>query len=395
MRKNLTVLTITAFISGIHQSMVQVIWQPYALSLGASIPTLGMLNSLGGYSGLVTSLVQPLGGWMSDQTGHKRFVVWSSLVAIAALGFYFMAGQMRQWALLIPGVTLLGASALARPARTALVAEASSAAQRGTAYSLVFLASVLPGIFAPLLGGYISEQAGRPMVFVVGLALEGLALAMIVYWLCESRIILSARITLEQIGGVFRRTFAPPPHLRAFFWCIAGDSFAWGVGFGLLYGILSEAYHYTDAQLGVLSSTLSATMVISQMPVGRLVDRYGARLSLVLSEALGIPLMLIWLTQSRFEWFIVSFAIFGVVGATWGPAVMTYLTAHVPASSRSEAIGQLSAFRGLIAFPAPAIGGWLYERGGPQAPFIVNLIGVIILMFALAFWLSEPKGVQA
>lgn len=395
MRKNLAVLTITAFISGIYQSMVQVIWQPYALSLGASIPTLGVLNSLGGYSGLVTSLVQPVGGWLSDQTGHKRFVVWSSLVAIAALGFYFMAGQVQQWTLLIPGVILLGASALARPARTALVAEASSDARRGMAYSLVFLASVLPGIFAPLLGGYISEHAGRPMVFVLGLALEGIALAMVAGWLRESRVMLSARITLRQIGGVFRRTLAPPPHLRVFFWCIAGDSFVWGVGFGLLYGILSNAYHYTDAQLGVLSSTLSATMVISQMPIGHLVDRYGARLSLVLSEALGIPLMLIWLTQSRFEWFIVSFAIFGVVGATWGPAVMTYLTAHVPAGSRSEAIGQLSAFRGLIAFPAPAIGGWLYEQGGLQAPFTVNLIGVILLMLALAFWLNEPKGVQA
>ncbi len=127
------------------------------------------------------------------------------------------------------------------------------------------------------------------------------------------------------------------------------------------------------------------------MPLGRLVDRYGTKASLVLSEAIGLPLIIIWLTQTRFEWFLASFALFGLVGATWGPAVMTYLAEHTPAGSRSEAIGQLSAFRGLIAFPSPAIGGLLYEYGGLRVPVAVTLVGVVILMLALALFLKEDK----
>lgn len=391
MRKNLSVLAATAFLSGIYQSMVQVVWQPYALSLGASIPTLGLLNSLGGYGGLVTSLVQPLGGWMSDRAGHKRFVAWASVVAIAALGCYFMAGQAGQWTLLIPAVILLGISALSRPARGALVAESSSDASRGSAYSLVFIAQVLPGIFAPVLGGYVSERAGRPTVFLVGLAFEVVSLVMVVRWLRESRVLHSTQISWRQIAGVFSRAIKPPPHLRVFFACMAGDSFTWGVSLGILFGVLSKAYGYTDEQLGLLSSASAVTMVLAQIPLGYLIDRYGAKPSLVLSEALGIPLMVIWLTQTRFEWFVASYALFGVVGATWGPAVMTHLTSQVPAGSRSEAIGQLSAFRGLIAFPAPAVGGLLYEWGGLHAPVLFSLVGVVILMFALAFFLQNLR----
>ncbi len=391
MHKNLVVLTATAFLSGIYQSVVQTVWQPYALSLGASIPTLGLLNSLGGYGGLVTSLVQPIGGWLSDRTGHKPFVVWASAAAIAALGFYFMAGQVGQWTLLIPAVILMGISALSRPSRGALVAESSDETSRGSAYSLVYVATVLPGIFAPPLGGYVSEHLGRPIVFLVGLAFEVVSLAMVIRWLRESRMIHSIPVGWRQMFCVFRRAAAPPPHLRAFFLCMAGDSFVWGASFGVLFGVLSKAYGYTDAQLGTLNSVSSVTMVLTQALLGRFIDRYGAKPSLVLSEALGIPLMIIWLTQTDFAWFVASFALFGLVGATWGPAVMTYLTSQSPAGSRSEAIGQLSAFRGLIAFPSPTVGGLLYEWGGFGAPVIFTLVGVIILMFALAFAVQEKS----
>jgi MFS family permease len=349
----------------------------------------GLLNSLGGYGGLVTSLVQPVGGWMSDQTGHKKFVAWASVVAIAAMGFYFMAGQTRNWQLLIPAVILLGISALSRPARGALVAESSGAANRGTAYSLIFAASVIPGIFAPLLGGYISEEFGRPNVFFVGLLFEVISLAVLLRWLSESRVLSQTSVTARQIVGIFKRVVIPPPHLRAFYLCMAGDSFAWGAGFGVLFGALSLDYGYTDAQLGALNSIVSATMVLTQMPLGWLIDRYGAKPSMIASEVLGIPMMLIMLAHTEFEWLAAAYVVLGLVGATWGPAIMTYLTNQTPAGSRSEAIGQMSAFRGLLAFPAPALGGWLYEVGGFRAPIIFCLGGIIVLIVGLAFFVKE------
>ncbi len=241
MRKNLGVLAVTAFLSGFYQSMVQVVWQPYVLSLGASMSLLGQLNSLGGFGGLVPSLVQPFGGWLSDQRGHKRFIELGSVAAMAALGFYFMAGQAGSWALLVPGVILLGVSALARPSRNAMVAEASSAGSRGSAYSLMMVATALSGIVAPLLGGYIADTLGQGPVFLVGPVFEALSLLIIIGWLKESRILQAGRATLAQLGNVFRRAISQPPHLGIFlvycrrFVCVGTDLWrsVWGAQQGL------------------------------------------------------------------------------------------------------------------------------------------------------------------
>src|SRR5512136_2741895 len=89
-RNNLAILSASGFLSGIHTNMVSVVWQPFALSLGASIPMLGLLTSLGGMGGIVTSLVQPVGGWLADRAGRKPFIVWASVVLIAAYASYML-----------------------------------------------------------------------------------------------------------------------------------------------------------------------------------------------------------------------------------------------------------------------------------------------------------------
>jgi MFS family permease len=89
----------------------------------------------------------------------------------------------------------------------------------------------------------------------------------------------------------------PPPGLFGFFLCLAGDSFAWGISLGILFGMFSETYGLSDAQLGLMTSVMSVSMAVSQLPVGRLVDRYGCKPSMVFSEAIGLPLMLMWVSR--------------------------------------------------------------------------------------------------
>ena len=53
-------------------------------------------------------------------------------------------------------------------------------------------------------------------------------------------------------------------------------------------------------------------------------------------------------------------------------------------------MGRLSAFRGLIGFPAPYIGGLLYDHFGFQAPIFANLVGVVIALVAIVVAVREP-----
>jgi len=45
----------------------------------------------------------------------------------------------------------------------------------------------------------------------------------------------------------------------------------------------------------------------------------------------------------------------------------------------------------LIAFPAPYLGGLLYDRFGFQAPILANLVGVVIALAVIIVVVKEPQ----
>lgn len=391
-RDNLTVLAGTAFLRGAHNSAYGVIWQPFVLSLGASMPMLGMLNSLGGMNGIMTTLVQPLGGWLADRLGRRPFLIISSLAILAAYTLFALAGLANLWLLLGLGVVILGISALANPARSSMTAESVRAERHGSAFSLILVATTVPGILAPTLGGYVADRFGYVAFFPFAIALEALALLLVLRLLRETRAPTGTRIRAREAVRVLLRSIVPPKGLRGFFAACAGDSFAWSVGWGLLYGMAAETFHFSGEQLGLMSSVMSLTWAIAQMPIGRYIDKRSTRGTLIFSEALGIPLMLLWITQSRFEVFLVSQVLFALTAATWVPVVNTYLTRAVRAEERAEAFGRLNMFRGLVSVPGPTIGGLLYAWGGMRVPLVANLAGVLIVITILYLFVHEPAA---
>ena len=390
--RNLSVLAAASFLRGAHGSVYGVIWQPFVLSLGASMPALGVLSSLGGMGGIVTTLVQPLGGWFSDRLGRKPFLVAASLAAIAAYGLFALAGALSALAgvaLLTIGVIFLGMSAVSRPAITSMTSESARVERQGSAFSLMMVAFMAPGIVAPALGGWLADRLGYASLFPLLLALEGVALFLVVRYLRETRAPNGSGVNGREAIRALVRSVVPIKGLTGFFCALAADSFAWGMGLGILYGMASESLHFTVEQLGVMSSVMSLTWAVTQMPIGRTIDRRGTKTMMIFSEVIGIPLMLIWITQTRFEVFVASQVLFALTAATWVPAVNTHLARQVGEAERAEAFGRLSAFRGILAFPAPAIGSLLYAWGGMRAPLIANLIGIFVVIAILVLFVRE------
>ncbi len=386
---NLRVIAVTAFLAGLFSSMTQAVWQPFVLSLGAPMSTLGFLESLGGWRGIVTALIQPIGGWLSDHLGRKPLIALGSLLGLLLVFFYILAATFNDWRLLLPGVVLLGATMVSRPAESSLIAESAQASRRGMAYSLLMASWIAPGIFAPTLGGFIAERWGFIPVFLVRFLLEGLRLLLILWFLEETLVRAAEGIPLGELKGVMARMIMPPRELRGFYWAAAGDIFVWGLGSALLFGMLSKTYGFTTLQLGIMSSLLSLAWAFSQLPIGRLIDRYGCKPFLALSEALGLFVVGGWLFSTSFAAFAVLYALFGLVAATWAPAQQALLANSVSEEQRGEAMGRLSAFRGLIGFPAPYLGGLLYDHFGFRAPIMANLVGVAITLVVIILVVRE------
>jgi MFS family permease len=393
LRGNLAALAAMASLRGVHSSVYNVIWQPFVLSLGASMPMLGLLNSLGGVSGLIPTVAQSLGGWLADRIGRKPFLVMASVATIAAYALFALAGISNFWLPLAIGVVVYGFSSLSRPAISSMTAESVRSDRHGSAFSLMVVAQTAPGIIMPALGGWAAVQFGYLLVFPVGIALELIILVVVWRFVRETRPA-SGPLRRHEAKAAFLRSVVPPRRLMGFALAGAGDVFFWSMGQGLLFGMLSQTYHYSTFDLGLMAAVMSVTWAIVQMPVGRYIDHHPTRRLMILSEALGIPLMLIWMTQSRLEVLLASQVLMALVAATWVPATSTYLARHTVPEDRSESYGRLNAFRGLIAFPAPALGGLLYQWGGIAAPLAANLVGILVVIALLVFFVPETSEVR-
>jgi len=388
--KNVHIISATSFLSGIYLGMLGVIWQPLVLSLGASMSLLGFLESLGGRHGLVTNLIQPLGGWLSDYGGRKPLVALGSVIAILAMSLDLLALGLRDWRLLIPATTLLGMVGLSRPARNSLTAESVQASKRGMAYSAVMFFLILPGIFAPALGGFLAHLWGYGIILVSAVTLEGICLALVFYFLRETISRPTDPATWRDLARALTRMVVPPRGFKGFYLAMAGDMFVWGLGPVILFGLLTRTYGFTTAQLGIMSSLFALSWTISQLPLGKLMDRYGYKPFLILSEIIGLLVIGMWLAFSSLEAFAASYLLYGLVAATWGPAMLALLANSVSDEERAQAMGTIFAFRGLVAFPAPYIGGLLFDLAGFRAPLFASFLGVMAVTAAIALLVREP-----
>ena len=367
LRGNLPALALSELASSTGWNMFGVIWQPYVLSLGATMPILGSL------SGLETSLrsgLMLLTGRISDSVGRKSLQVIGYLLSVIAIVLSILAGY---WTLLIPTILLwaLG-DALWEPAHTSMVAESVEKEKRGTAFSLTSLTWFLPGFYAPAIAGYLAEKLGVRPVLAVLLVTE---LSSLIIFAAYTRETLKRRrkFDLQSLSSI-REVLRPKFGLLKFYAAVIIDRFAMAIGEGIFFGMLMKTFNFTLIQLGILSNAFCAVVSASQIPTGKLVDRYGRKRFLILSSGIRTLAVGGYLFSGNFPSFLLYHGLFGLGQSMWIPAYNAYLSSAVPDEERGKFFGDLSGLMGLTSFPAPILGALLYENYGFQASILASLI---------------------
>jgi len=380
---NIRVQVLTSFLGGFYQGAIAAVRQPFALSLWNSEFFLGLLETVGGWGGAVSSLAQLLGGWLADRVGRRSVLIAASLCNALWLLTFTLAALFHLWWLLIPGMTLAGLGMMGRAAGSSLTAESISSERRGVAYSLTMFAFIAPGVLSSILGGQVSERWGYFPVMATALILETLVLVLFIRFLGE---------TLQEKRGRFRRQdllsllrlFTIPRHLWRFVLPFAADSFCWGLALSLLFGILKKALAFSDGELGWVNAFFSLAWALAQLPVGRLVDRHGCRRFILISEGLSVLCGVILLLWPTFIGVSVGYALFGLSAALWVPAFLKWLAGSIPEAERGESLGRIFTVQAVARTPTPYIAAWLFNRWGYPAPLLAALVlagGVIALLF--------------
>ncbi len=224
---NIRLQVLTLLLGGFYQGAVTALRQPFALSLWNSEFFLGLLETIGGWGGAVSSLAQLLGGWLADRLGRRPVLICASLCNALWLLTFTLAAIFHAGWLLVIGTVLVGLGMIRRAAGNALTAESVPPERRGLAYSLTMFAFIAPGVLSSILGGQVSERWGYLPIMAAAFALEALVLFLFIRSLQET--------LRERKRGWGRqewlsllRMLTIPRHLWRFVLPLGVDSFCWG-----------------------------------------------------------------------------------------------------------------------------------------------------------------------
>jgi MFS family permease len=326
---------------------------------GFSVGQAALMVSLFGAGSFTAALV---GGELTDRLGRRPVVLASLFIApVVTVGL----GVVRPVALIAVGTALLGFFVdLYRPAVSAAVADLVPPEGRPRAYGYLYWAINLGAAVAPVVAGLLAQRAY--LLLFVGDAVTTFVFGLIVLaGVPETRPAPASHASRESLRArldVIRRE----PLLLAF------------TGLALLFGTVymqghvtlpveMQSHGLTPADYGLAVAVNGALIVVLGLPASNSASRWPRFPALAAAGVLlglGFGLNALATTLPGYALAVVIWTLGEILGATVAPSVVADLA---PVAYRGLYQGVFGAAWGLAFFTGPVVGGWVYDRFGPDA----------------------------
>jgi len=134
-------------------------------------------------------------------------------------------------------------------------------------------------------------------------------------------------------------------------------------------------------------------MIIASMPVGKLIDRVGRKIPLLLAYVLFIPPLLLFVYGDLPRLFI-ALPLFGLAQILFMTSFSSLQADLVPKEQRGKVTGFSNFFNYIFMALGSLVGGALYYFVAPQLPFLF-MIPLLVPPFILTLLLvHEPEKRQ-
>jgi len=167
--------------------------------------------------------------------------------------------------------------------------------------------------------------------------------------------------------------------------------------FTVIYAV--EVVGLSTTQWGLLGTVANITAIVFSIPGGRIADRLGKRVGILLSR---IPMAFATLGYT----FSSSFLHLGMVrtisgmgsgfgadlyGAQGGPLWQALIIDYTPQHERGRFMGIIGTIKSVLCIPATWIGGYLYDNMSPSTPFRASFVMDVVAIAVFIFILKPPK----
>jgi len=152
------------------------------------------------------------------------------------------------------------------------------------------------------------------------------------------------------------------------------------IGVGLLAPILviyaHEIVQLSDQLIGTLFLVMVLAVALASVPGGRLADRVGRPRTVVFGMALASAGMWLLPFAGRGNLPVLGAAalLLGGSYAISSPAWLALMSEAAPRGSTGMVMGASETAQGAGLVIGPLLGGALYDRVGPQAPFVASAV---------------------
>jgi MFS family permease len=356
--------------------------------LGAGVAALGMSEMV---FSLTSTLAAPFMGALADRFGRKPLALVSLVAYTAAFCGYLLAQSVTVF-LLIRGLAGALTSGL-MPAVTGLAADIAPKDHQAQWMGYINGGASFGWIAGPIAGGLIFDRWGYNAALIVSIAMTILTFLVALIFVPSHHISkISSKETFRSKAGN-RESFLTnlrntlPQSLSTFLvllFIVFAVLFAWGFIEPRLMFYAYNDLGWSSTLLGLVMSAYGLAMMIGELFLGGLSDRFGRKPVIILGLILFSAQFLGLAFFRNYILIAVTFVIGGLGNALYDPAINASILDISPKQYRSRILGIKSMVGsagtilgpGLIALLSPSIDARYIFLAAVGTVFVTTLVGL-------------------
>jgi len=398
-KQNLKMNTIDGAFAAMSDNLSNPFLGLYALSLGASISQIGMLNA---FPTLLGNILQLPYGILAGRISNRKALIaigslWNrcSWLLIAFLPFLVKLEWGVSILIVLATLRVVGAT-LGVPAWIAIQAEIVPKPIRSRHYANRNIIMNIVALAAVLFAGKILTLR-YPVNYWILFVLAWITGLVSLWAFLQIKVQQAPQSTRTSAAQREKRGFSLRHNKDFAYYCLA--FFVWSLGVNLI-SPLTPVYFIqdlngTEALWAYVQSAAIIGTILCQRYWGRLTDVFGQK-NIMVKAGLGAAMVPFW-------WFIATNPLLGLAVQFWGGimwgghnlAAFNLLLEVTPDSSRSLYVGVYNALIGLATAGGQLLGGYMAELMGMRSVFFISFVGRLIALVFLsrvAGGFDQPMG---
>jgi len=268
------------------------------------------------------------------------------------------------------------------PALNAFVADVARDKTRGGAYGLLNAASSGGGIAGFLIVGLLVLDLGFHSLFYFVAAVQVGTLAILLIRVPDDR----------TVGTPTRRPLNEMKEVAYFSTTVSIRSLGAGA-VGGFYALYSTALGANLFEVSLVAIAGLATLALTGVPIGRLVDDFGEIKGLLWGTAVSIVGIVAFLVASNWVELLPAQGFRYLGFAFLSPAMLSWVARLAPAGRRAEYLGLFTLINSTLWSLGPLAGGAALSLAGPVGLFAFAIGATAISLVAIeGFYVRGARG---